>query len=374
MILHLVSDHVATNSCLKIFKDELPNQNIILVFKRFGYQVDGGIVVNNDTIGQVVNNIDFSSINCVVVSFLTKNKIDFIKKYVPADIPLIWWTYGADFYARFLEIRGYSVFYSDPDRFSSMGIIKWLFLRLLRPFRNNFYCNIQNKYIIPRLTGFVPCVKPEYDLLCRYINKKIDLIQIHTYGASFKFDGRFSLGNDIALGHSASISDNHLYALEYLKQFDLGKSDLYITLSYSNKLPKYTARVKYEFEKIYGKRVHFIMNMLPKEEYFESQFRYKAMILPSWRQEALDNIYTCLQIGIKLILSERSILYKYLKDYGFYVFSLEQLNQNDLETPLEEEKKKSNQQLFEKFISERKRNFYSDFDLYFKNRLLNEHK
>jgi len=41
------------------------------------------------------------------------------------------------------------------------------------------------------------------------------------------------------------------------------------------------------------------------------------------------------------------------------------MDQNCLDTPLTLEEKKHNQQLFEKFMEERKRNYYSDFEKYF---------
>lgn len=365
MILHLVSDHVVTNSCLKIFREELPNQNIVLTFKRFGHQVNADFIVTKRNSAEIANQIDFSKISYIIVSFLSIDKIIFIRKYIPINIPIIWWIYGADFYPRFLGPRGYQVFYSDPDKYKN--IVSQIIYGFLKPIRNCYFRYIQKDFL-ERIVGFVPCIRPEYSLFRQYVkNKEINLIQIHPYGASFKFDGRFAEGNDIAIGHSASISDNHLYALKYLKKLELGESEIYITLSYSNKIPKYTEDVKRKFKKQYGDKVHLIETMMPKDEYWQSQFMYKAMILPSWRQEALDNIYTCLQIGIKLILSERSIVFKYLKDYGFIVFAIEKMDQECLDTPLTLDEKKHNQQLFEKFVEERKRNYYSDFDKYFKN-------
>lgn len=367
MILHLVSDHFVTNTCLKIFREELPGQNIVLVYKHFGYQVDGDYVVTDHNRAQIASQIDFSKVTHVVISYMTRKKALFVKQFVPADIPVIWWTYGVDLYVTFLNRRGFPVFFSDPDKYRLGGFYFWpIYHFFLRPLSHLYHKSAQ-KVVVNRLKGFVPCIKPEYDLLCEYINKDFDIIQIHPYGSSFTFDGRYADGKDISLGHSASITDNHLYALKYLKKLDLGDSEIYITLSYSNAVPKYTEDVKRKFKKQYGDKVHLIETMMPKNEYMQSQFRYKAMILPSWRQEALDNIYTCLQIGIKLILSERSIVFQYLKEYGFIVFAIEKMDQECLDSPLALDEKKHNQQLFVKFVEERKRNYYSDFDKYFKN-------
>lgn len=371
MILHLVSDHVVTNTCLRVFREELPEQNIVLVFKLFNHQVDGGIVITDENSSEVAQNIDFSQVTHVIVSFLSRRKIHFIRKYVPENIPIIWWIYGADLYEKFLSIRGFVISYSDKDKYRYLGMLSFPFVKIARIIANIYFRYIQDKYIIKRLTGFVPCIKPEYDLLRQYVKgRKIDLIQIHPYGASFKFDGRYAEGKDIAIGHSASISVNHLYALKYLKKLNLGNSDIFITLSYSKTVPGYVKDVKRKYEKEYGDKVHFIETMMPKDEYWQSQFRYKAMILPSWRQEALDNIYTCLQIGIKLILSERSIVFQYLKEYGFIVFALEKIDQECLDKPLSLEEKKHNQQLFVRFVEERKSNYYSDFEKYLKKCIL----
>lgn len=367
MILHLVDDHLATNSCLRIFEDELPGENIVLVFsKYFGYSVNNGISLIENNVLDVVRGIDFSRIDYVIVSYLSRKKIRFIKSFIPKDIPIIWWTYGNDLYVNFLKIRGFKAFYSNPDGYGRFGKLALPFLSVSRFFANFYYRHLQNKYVIRRLVGFVPCVQPEYDLLRQYVRKDFAPIRIHPFGASFKFDGRFTQGIDIALGHSASISDNHLYALKLLKNLDLGDSELYLTLSYSNRIPKYTEEVKKRFKAYYGDKVHFIESLMSKEDYFQSQFRYKAMILSSWRQEALDNIYTCLQIGVRLILSEKGILYKYLRDYGFKVYSLERITQEEFDAPLPLQERIHNQQLFEQFVLERKRNYYDDFRHYFK--------
>lgn len=365
MILHLVSDHLVTNTCLKIFREKLSGQNIVLLFNSFGHQVDGDFVVTDKNKSQISSQIDYSKVTHVVVSYLTKEKAQFIKQFVPSKIPVIWWAYGNDLYFNFLNRRGANVLYSNPDKYRFGGRLLWPFYYLLRrPLANIYNKNVQ-KVVLDRLQGFVPCIRPEYDLLRQYVKRDFNLIQIHPYGASLKFDGRFAEGNNIAIGHSASISDNHLYALKYLKNLDLGDSEIYITLSYSNKIPKYTEDVKRKFKKQYGDRVHLIETMMPKDEYWQSQYRYKAMILPSWRQEALDNIYTCLQIGIKLILSERSIVFQYLKEYGFIVFAIEKMDQKCLDTPLTLDEKRHNQQLFVKFVEERKCAYYDDFNKFF---------
>lgn len=365
MILHLVSDHFVTNTCLRIFREKLPGQNIVLVFNKFGCQVDGDYIVTDQNSSQIASQIDFTKVTHVVISCLTIKKIKFLKGYVPSNIPVIWWMYGIDLYVGFLRRYGFSVFYSDPDKYRFGGKLLWPFYRfIVRPLSHIYY-KIPQKVVISRLKGFVPCIRAEYSLLCKYVNKDFDIIQIHPYGASYKFNGRFSEGKDIAIGHSASISDNHLYALKFLKNLDLENADLYLTLSYSNKVPRYTEEVKKKFKKEYGNRVHLIETMMSKEEYFESQFRYKMMILPSWRQEGLDNIYTCLQIGIKLVLSERCVVFQYLKEYGFLVYAIEQMDQKCMDTPMTLEEKKHNQQLFVKFVEERKNNYYADFEKYF---------
>ena len=366
MILHLVSDHFVTNTCLKVFREKLPGQNIVLIFNHFGYKVDGDAVITEKNASEIADKIDFTSIKYVIVSFLTLKKIRFIEQYVPADIPVIWWTYGVDLYVSFLEKRGYKVFYNNPDRYRFLGIISLPIINLLRVIQYKRIRDIHDRFISERLFGFVPCIAPEFDLLQSYIDKKIELIRIHPFGASFQFDGRFTQGNDIAVGHSASISDNHLYALRYLDDLNLRDSNIYLTLSYSNKVPQYTEEVKRRYKKKFGDQVCFIETFMNKPDFLDFQFHYKIMIIPSWRQEALDNIYTCFQIGIKLVLSERNIVYQYLKDYGFIIFPLEQLNQTMLDTRLDSEIMKHNQQLFEQFVTERRNNYYLDFNKYFK--------
>ena len=54
------------------------------------------------------------------------------------------------------------------------------------------------------------------------------------------------------------------------------------------------------------------------------------------RQQAIGNIITCIQKGIKIFLSEKGVMYSYFKEMGCSVYSLESdLSIENLTTPLD---------------------------------------
>lgn len=373
MILHLVTKHFVSNRCLSVFENRAPGQNIILVIGSMPNSVeyvDNSVEVTSENEVQVVNSLDFKNITHVVVHYLTPKIVCFIQKYVPEGLPIFWWTYGGDLYQPYLERRGYDVFYTDLTPFKSGWVYmtyryvltcKSRFLYKLRILRGDKY--MQTSFL-DRVDGIIPCIPPDHEMACKYLKRDYKLVRIHPNGCP-PFDEGFYNGNVVSIGHSASYTGNHLYALKYLSKVDVGDSKLSLTLSYNFVSNKYVEAVKKRFKQAYKEKVNFIEKRVSKEDFFKSQNELKILILPTWRQEALASVYSCFLRGVKLFLSKKGPMYEHFLNYGFKVFALENLNQVTFDTPLTIEEKKHNRELTLKYLEEKGRLVDEDFKLYF---------
>ena len=150
----------------------------------------------------------------------------------------------------------------------------------------------------------------------------------------------------ILLEHSANISDNHLDIIAAIKnkKLDLRERDIYVPLSYGEKI--LAERVKDE-AKFDGANVQCLMEALPFEKYKKMMSGCTHAIFGMIRQSGLGNIYLCFRKGIKVFLFKDSILYKQFKTDGYHVFSIEdELNDNSIIEPLTEDQALNNYNIY----------------------------
>src|SRR5699024_621062 len=96
----------------------------------------------------------------------------------------------------------------------------------------------------------------------------------------------------------------------------------------------YTEIVRKEAAKI-PTQIKFRDQFLSRSDFKAVYQQSAALIINSYRQMALGNIFTALQTGTKIYLSEKNITYYWLKKNRFMISSIEKdlrkdISQNDL--------------------------------------------
>ena len=375
MILHLVTKHLVSNICLSVFEKRAQGQNIILVLNSLSCWdsvpfVNNAIEVSEDNEKDVVASLDFSQITHVVMHYLTSKTAVFIQKYIPQGIPIYWWTYGGDLYSPYLQRRGYDVYYTDltPFRYGWTYMVKRYSKTLINRIMFRFGVFYDNRYmqtaLMDRIAGVIPCIPPDHEMACKYIKKDFKLVRVHPVDCP-PFDEEFHTGNVVAIGHSASVTGNHLYALKYMSSIDIKDSCISLTLSYNINNRDYLKIVKERYKRKFKNKVRFIEERLSKDEYYKSQNDIKILIIACWRQEALSNVFSCLLRGVKVFLSKRGPMYDHFINYGFKIFAIEDLNQEEFDTPLKLDEKQYNRNLMLNYLSEQEKRIDEDFKLYF---------
>ena len=88
-------------------------------------------------------------------------------------------------------------------------------------------------------------------------------------------------------------------------------------------------------ERIVGiKNLNTLLDFLPSEEFFKLMDTCSYACYGVVRQQAFGNIRYALSKGIKVFLFKDSIPYRSLKEMGFVVYAIEDMDQDSLSNPL----------------------------------------
>lgn len=124
-------------------------------------------------------------------------------------------------------------------------------------------------------------------------------------------------GPNILLGNSASVYNNHLEALDILKQLNLCDRKVISPLSYGSQ--KYADAVERYGRKCLNGNFLAVRNFMPLEQYNELISSCGFVFMNHYRSEAMGNIITSLYLGAKVFLNETDP-YNFFKNMGCHIF------------------------------------------------------
>jgi hypothetical protein len=127
-------------------------------------------------------------------------------------------------------------------------------------------------------------------------------------------------GRDILLGNSASLSNNHLDALEMLAELDLAGRRVVCPLSYGD--AAYGRAVAEAGRRRFGRAFVPLLQFMPLEKYNAILGNCSVVVMNHNRQQAMGNIITALWLGAKVYLNEDTTVWKYLRRIGAKVRSI----------------------------------------------------
>lgn len=226
-----------------------------------------------------------------------------------------------------------------------------------------------NRYIYSRKVEKIKKeVLSNVDYFCHWISQDYSLIK-----SKIKIDAKFldfihgsldmiispeslrnSKNNDsehILVGNSANESNNHLDILEKLYQCDNDGKKIYMPLSYSESSSEYTKEVIKKGETLFANKYISIKKFLQKNEYYNLCLKCEFIFMNHYRSQAGAVNRFVLYFGKKLFMSEKSNMYKFYKQIGLIVFSIEKelvRNNPDIWKKLTKKQKEHNKLILEK--------------------------
>ncbi len=358
-ILHLIIDHQVIERTLGVYEKIFDGLNEVIIFNntskykhidKYGKKY---LIKKNEgkKKGELFN---FKGYTHIIAHYMTMDMIDFIKS-APSEIHVTWEIYGADLYNQFLFPLGQQIFYTDVLKYEKYSFFRkniptiFNYLLELKGYKYKTKKNIKKQfdYITSRINSMQYCCRYDAVYIEKYSKRIIPSYEIFNYSLNTVLGELkgidFFDGEDILIGNSASFSNNHFYIFDLIKDIDIS-GKLILPLSYGGSR-QYADDVQKKFESIYGNRVVTLKKYIPLHDYNKIFTQIKIMILSAWRQESQGTAIMGFYLGIKVFMSTKSPLYKWFKDCGFIVYSLEDATERDFQISLTKEQKNHNRNL-----------------------------
>jgi len=199
-------------------------------------------------------------------------------------------------------------------------------------------------------------VKEIYDTNCSYIYGFYPLLVNWNLIDAVNYNLEFHNTSDtlnILLGNSASETNRHLEAFEYLKKFKNDNVNIYCPLSYGD--TKYKDRIIKIGYDIFEEKFIPITKMMSSDEYIEFLSQIDIAVMNHNRQQGLGNIFTLMLLGKKVYMPSNIQSYSLLKKKNcciYYIKDLEHCSNIDDLTIFPEKNKINNQKVIKEEFSE----------------------
>lgn len=205
-------------------------------------------------------------------------------------------------------------------------------------------------------------------IINKYAQTEFNFLRKLFFEPKFKFsDGFYNLNFDYAstlntknalkitkkikilLGNSATETNNHLDAMEFLK---FSKSELYVPLSYG--VPEYQNFIIEKGKLLFEDNFFPINNYLDRFKYVDFLNSMDVIVMYHNRQQAWGNIVTCLTLGKPIFLKKNNPLWDNIINMGLMCYDIKDFYNYDLLELIQIEGKKriNNIEILKKIFSE----------------------
>lgn len=343
-IIHIASDEKFINSAYWQFNEIFPKQNVFYLLIDDDNKKLKHVQLNEDFI-LIKKNLnllrslasEFNHNEVVIFHGLDYHK-SFLMDNLSEKCTKFWILWGAEFYNNpYLneqkELYGTS---TSSNFFLKSG--KERFINFIKDSTRQFYYKVKNRTDKPHKLIFKAIKKADYfgilyreefDFIQESTNTDLQFLQFSYYPIELMVkdtDARIKADN-IVIGNSASMSNNHLEAFELLSNLPVKGKQIVVPLSYGS--PEYAKAIIKKGKEIFCEDFKPLVEFMPLHEYNQYLEQCGIVIMNHYRQQAVGNVLTMLWMGAKVYLDERNTLYHYLKRIGIYVFSIQKDLRNE---------------------------------------------
>lgn len=329
-VLHCVIDEKFIDGAISLFDCEKQWSNTYVLFARgeitsFKYIKNNNVAVHRvDDFDNVIRHKDIvilHSFNCVPYDCISR---------IGKEKKVVWLSWGYDMYNENGPIVKIKMHQPITEGINKTLITAREKLSLLK--RDAIFQFIRRgrcKYALSRVDYYSGVFPYEYELIKKH-RSEFRAQPIDFYYGSIDFfipdiientvDNKF---NSILVGNSADSMNNHLDAFEYIYKNKWYKEyDIICPLSYAG-TKQYIDIVNNQGSKYFGSHYKPLLGYLPFDEYSRLVSTPKIAIYFHERQQASDNVFLQLWNGAVVFMSETSLMYQYLREAGFYIYSMQ---------------------------------------------------
>lgn len=318
MILHLLFDEKFSDYVITQFASPEMQSDFVLVTPtrdmRYFHHIDEVRVVNPRKESEMQKLLaDIADYKSVIFHGLFNSWQLWLLKRWPKGVKRAWVCWGGEIYGQ----RDLQYSFFKP-------VTKMVFRihRLLHPKKKE--TDVCPKKWIQNMDYCLSSMDTEYVYVKQYLQTDIHHLRYTYYSIDETIGGLKDFrctGNNIFLGNSATIENNHLDTLYKLKRYGIGERRIVIPLSYGE--PWVRNMCMNVGKRLFGERIEPLVDFMPREEYNKTMLDCAVMIQSHLREQAHGNIVTGLWLGMRVYLSEKGIDYQHFKRIGCKVFSIE---------------------------------------------------
>ena len=349
--IHIYTGHTFIRNSDRFEGDFFENTIVIFSEERKEYKPQGKIIQLNGSKKDIEKVIDIcQKAELVVLYDLDPVKIK-IALSLPDHIKIAWRFFGHELYDR------QRLKYLSKTTQRTLGA-KLIFEKIWE--KKNIF---PFKKAISRINFFLGLSEAEYHLLVnnwgrlpKFLQLSFPSIDLNANSINFKLkiDDPSPL---ILVGNSRVMYNNHLDIIKLIEQ-EPNRHQFNFTLLFNYGLEKYYTKKIRKLTR--GKSYfHLIEEFMLIYEFNLLYEKASAVVINSYRQMAMGNIFTAFKKGVKVYLNEKNLMFHWFKEEGFNVYSIRDF-QHDLQNDdlsLNEDSALNNflhlQQLAEKYPKEK---------------------
>lgn len=269
-----------------------------------------------------------SSFDGVVLNGLGKTNVELLNQ-LGKDVRVFLRLFGYELYKYKLDkfISSKTLNLTKPISLTKYGIKEYLKRKTKRLLGLEFKINKEkHKSIYSKIDAILLVNQFEYDELKKYfyLPRFIQVALTRETPKTFDLSNKKEV---IIVGNSRHSWNNHLDIFKIIKKSKKLNTYKFILFFNYGSNNDYAETVKKEATQ---NNFFLVENFLNSEEFNKFYDTAAALIINSYRQHALGNIFSALLSGTKLYLNKKSSTYKWLKQEGFIISEITELS-NDID-------------------------------------------
>ena len=276
---------------------------------------------------------DINTYKNIYIHWLEGLTVDFVLR-LPKSVNIIWCFWGGDgleipsLRLRIYQEKTLEYFLKNQNRHESL-------IENLKSLYRKRRTTRKHLQAIRRVNYFAHYLSEDYELIRNDTGMTARFIPFHYASVEDIVSIKEEPGvksNDIILGNSDTLSNNHLEAIDYLSALNLSDTRIYCPLSYEKK--EYAQFIASYGAKALGRNFIPLLEFMPKADYDSLLSSVNVAIMNHNRSQALGNIMVLLWKGARIYMSKKSSIYNLLLEKGCKIFCLDDLREVDISSPL----------------------------------------
>jgi hypothetical protein len=349
MILHLILDDKFTDYAINQFLEIEDSSHFVLLVDADTYNVN---FIERKKEIQLINIQSpiykqfCSTINeyqAVILHGLFSPLQVNIIQFLDDDTKLAWVFWGGEIYGR-NDIK--------LDFLSRKSKYIYYYRYLKRLLKGNFRKDdhfFAPKSIFNRIDYCLTDVHEDYEYIKKYTDSPMKELWYNYYSIEETIGELVNQNvndNNILVGNSCNLENNHIDAFQKLRQFNLPNKKVIVPLSYGqNWLRKIILKNGFKY---LGSSFIPLTDFVKLNEYNQIILSCSVVVMNHYRPQAMGNLLTAFWLGARVYMSNKSHLYNYFKRLGVLVYSIEDdlnvMNKMSL-TPLTESEVEHNRSI-----------------------------